>query len=117
MTDFNNTINDPILASSPNVQNVKIVSSDVSFGGGTNTGTTSVSGLTFTDGSQKTQLVNGINKPDCKPDYWDTTSIPSIVFEGYKTSMNLILSKIDLTGGTRTWGTDLWANRLVAIYS
>lgn len=92
-------------------------------------GTIPISASTFTDGSMVTQVVgtvtisgtsqsvNANGKPNYKPDYWDTTTSSTLVYEGYKSGAIVTLAKIDLTGGTRTWAIDSWANRVTATYS
>lgn len=71
----------------------------------------------FTDATQLSQHVNANNRPQAKPDFFDTTTSATVVYEGYKSGASVILCKIDLTAGTRTWGTDTWANRVTAAYA
>ncbi|MFZ4705464.1 MAG: hypothetical protein ACOYMF_05595 [Bacteroidales bacterium] len=71
----------------------------------------------FTDGAQLTQVVNPAGRPQGKPDYFDTTTSSTVVYEGYKSGATVYLCKIDLTAGTRTWATDSWANRVTATYA
>ncbi len=62
----------------------------------------------------QTTDVNG--KPTSPPDYWDVSSA-TIVYQGWKSGATVILSKTDLSAGTRTWGVDSWANRVTATYA
>ena len=55
-------------------------------------------------------------KPTSPPDYWDVSSA-TIVYQGWKSGATVILSKTDLSSGTRTWGVDTWANRATATYA
>ena len=60
MSDFINNINDPVTPSYPNIQNVAIVSSAIELTFQIDpTATMPVSGKTFIDGTQKSQLVGG----------------------------------------------------------
>ena len=71
----------------------------------------------FTDATQLVQSINVNGRPQSKPDFFDTTTSATIVYEGYKVGASVLLCKIDLTAGTRTWGTDTWANRATATYA
>ena len=71
----------------------------------------------FTDATQLVQSINVNGHPQSKPDFFDTTTSATIVYEGYKVGASVLLCKIDLTAGTRTWGTDTWANRVTATYA
>ena len=70
-----------------------------------------------TGGLQKAQLTNANGKPIAPPDFWDVTTSTTVVYEGYKSGASVILCKIDLSAGTRTWGIDTWANRVTATYA
>ena len=68
--------------------------------------------------SASIQTLGNVNgHPQSKPDYFDITTSTTIVYEGWKSGVSVILCKTDLTTGTRTWGTDSWTNRIIAIYS
>ena len=78
---------------------------------------TIVSYTPATGGLQKTQLTDANGKPIAPPDFWDVTTSTTVVYEGYKSGASVILCKIDLSAGTRTWGIDTWANRVTATYA
>ena len=70
-----------------------------------------------TGGLQKPQLIDANGKPTSPPDFWDVTTSTTVVYLGWKSGSIIILSKTDLSAGTRTWGTDTWANRVTATYA
>lgn len=78
---------------------------------------TIVSYTPATGGLQKTQLIDGNGKPTSPPDFWDLTTSVTVVYLGWKSGSTIILSKTDLSAGTRTWGIDTWANRATATYA